>query len=548
MAGPAWNAVTVPLPGSQCTVPVSSDSHTDGCIRVLIPACQNVVKLLRSRVLTAELDVLSSLLYVFHYKLRQHKPYLALKQVEQCVKRLSNMRLEASIRDLIELCPRTSEINKAGTKRVPSQPMLEWTALRVLGGCKLMLRLMDVCSKAFQLAIKHLHWQEFIVLNFIVTGLLSRLWVLSRGILQSLVVLYEKLYPLLKKVEKIQQLPYVKDFTLPANVQEWLGSPYTKVMQEKLKNISSQLSKIPTRIPDLLDKLFSVQEPVLLEAHEAGARVRKPILGNPFKVKQMVDIGCPVQNRTVAVVTGIRSVPEKTSLQTSSHTFSQNTKKSRSTRASTKSKNKELEQPSTEAFVRKIKATQTFKMLSQELKAIFLWFRNRNLRRESRYLGNQYLRSNRRGMLEAQGYSFEKKLQDTKIVVCRYLVKWSQGTRHQNKVLKKRRSKATVLQELKMRHSNASGDEAFAQEEINNARRKKRKRSQRAVPPTLQTVQTEAKRESVVQRLSAESVANVQNPKFSTLIPGSSKAVDAIVETVPKLDSDIDDIFSLIGV
>lgn len=36
-----------------------------------------------------------------------------------------------------------------GDCQVPSQPMLEWIALKVLGAARLLTRVMDHCSRAF---------------------------------------------------------------------------------------------------------------------------------------------------------------------------------------------------------------------------------------------------------------------------------------------------------------------------------------------------------------------------------------------------------------
>ncbi|XP_021567788.1 nucleolus and neural progenitor protein-like [Carlito syrichta] len=106
-----------------------------------------------------------------------HKPHLALRQVEQCLKRLRNMNLVGSIQDLSELF--TSNENHPVTPKVcviPSQPVVELVLMKVLGACKLLLRLLDCCCKAFLLTVKHLGLQEFIILNLVMVGLVSRLW------------------------------------------------------------------------------------------------------------------------------------------------------------------------------------------------------------------------------------------------------------------------------------------------------------------------------------------------------------------------------------
>ncbi|KFV02835.1 Uncharacterized protein C3orf17, partial [Pterocles gutturalis] len=120
--------------------------------------------------------VLRAVLYVYHSRLLRHRPYLALLQVEQCLKRLWKMNLVGCIETLAGLIPKKNTSQAHGECLVPSQPMLETVALKVLGGCKLILRLLDCCCKAFLLSVKHLCSEEFILLNTVASGLLSRLW------------------------------------------------------------------------------------------------------------------------------------------------------------------------------------------------------------------------------------------------------------------------------------------------------------------------------------------------------------------------------------
>ncbi|XP_019507773.1 PREDICTED: nucleolus and neural progenitor protein [Hipposideros armiger] len=107
----------------------------------------------------------------------RHKPYLALKQVEQCLKRLKNMNLDGSIQDLSEsFSSNENQPVTTNTCVIPSQPVVELVLMKILGACKLLLRLLDCCCKTFLLTVKHLGLQEFIILNLVMVGLVSRLW------------------------------------------------------------------------------------------------------------------------------------------------------------------------------------------------------------------------------------------------------------------------------------------------------------------------------------------------------------------------------------
>ncbi|KAL6038575.1 hypothetical protein STEG23_023234 [Scotinomys teguina] len=99
-----WNRVRIPQAGSSSTLTVQDRSATlDLCIAAVVKGCRLVTRSLRSRTLDAEVDVLCSVLYSNHNRMSHHKPYLALRQVEQCLKRLKTMNLEGSIEDLSQL-------------------------------------------------------------------------------------------------------------------------------------------------------------------------------------------------------------------------------------------------------------------------------------------------------------------------------------------------------------------------------------------------------------------------------------------------------------
>lgn len=89
-----------------------------------------------------------------------------------------------------------------GERDLPSQPMLEWISLKVLGASKLLICMMARCSKAFlypevtrfrklglllesvmslthsflRLSKQQIKWEEFIILNMVITSMLGRLW------------------------------------------------------------------------------------------------------------------------------------------------------------------------------------------------------------------------------------------------------------------------------------------------------------------------------------------------------------------------------------
>ncbi|XP_010969105.1 nucleolus and neural progenitor protein isoform X5 [Camelus dromedarius] len=228
-----WNRVRIPKAGSRSEVTVQDPSAAlDLCIAAVIKECCLVTLSLKSQILDAETDVLCAVLYSNHNRMGRHKPHLALKQVEQCLKRLKNMNLEGSIQDLSESFS-SNENQPVATRAcvIPSQPVVEFVLMKILGACKLLLRLLDCCCKTFLLTVKHLGLQEFIILNLVMVGLVSRLWVLYKDVLKRLISLYEPLFGLLQEVSRIQPLPYFKEESSEFDVRAFCKQLKHKTIQ-----------------------------------------------------------------------------------------------------------------------------------------------------------------------------------------------------------------------------------------------------------------------------------------------------------------------------
>ncbi|NXU01191.1 NEPRO protein, partial [Buphagus erythrorhynchus] len=237
-------------------------------LSVLRRRCDIAGKRLSGPGLAAEGRVLRAVLYVYHSRLLRHRPYLALQQVEQCLKRLWKMNLLGCLETLVELIPKKTASKAHAECLVPSQPILETVALKVLGGCKLILRLLDSCCKAFLLSVKHLCSKEFILLNTVASGLLSRLWfvIQYRCVLETLMSLYSALSTMLHLVSETQQTPYIKGFTFPSDIGDFLGANISsEAKKQKAKMLTT---KKPT---NWMKKLF----PAMPEAVSKVGKKRK---------------------------------------------------------------------------------------------------------------------------------------------------------------------------------------------------------------------------------------------------------------------------------
>ncbi|XP_037601376.1 nucleolus and neural progenitor protein isoform X1 [Cebus imitator] len=289
-----WNRVRIPKAGSLSAVMVQNPSATLHLwIAGVIKECHLVTVSLKSRALDAETDVLCAVLYSNHNRMGRHKSHLALKQVEQCLKRLKNMNLAGSIQDLFELFF-PSKNQPVNTSVVPGQPVVELVLMKVLGACKLLLRLLDCCCKTFLWTVKHLGLQEFIILNLVIVGLVSRLWVLYKGVFKRLILFYETLFGLLQEVSRIQPMPYFKDFTFPSDITEFLGQPFFEVFKKEIPTDFAARG-----ITKWLNKLFLISEQSPKAIEETLLGISKNDEQMKINTQNNEDLGQPVKKKKV---------------------------------------------------------------------------------------------------------------------------------------------------------------------------------------------------------------------------------------------------------
>ncbi|XP_029795164.1 nucleolus and neural progenitor protein isoform X1 [Suricata suricatta] len=438
-----WNRVRIPKAGSHSVVTVlDPDATLDLCVAAVIRECGLVTLSLKSQTLDAETDVLCAVLYSNHYRMGHHKPHLALKQVEQCLKRLKNMDLEGSIQHLSELF--SSNENRLVTTKayaIPSQPVVELVLMKILGACKLLLRFLDCCCKTFLLTVKHLGLREFIILNLVMVGLVSRLWVLYKGVLKRLTSLYEPLFGLLHEVSRIQPLPYFKDFTFPSDIAEFLGQPYFEVFKKKTPTAFAAKG-----VTKLLNKLFLTKEQPPRSNKETVHRISKKTKQMKINMQSDMDLGQPVKNKKIfkgkSSEFDLRAFCKQLkhkAIQETSIKCSQSKLK-----ATKHSSQKASGTPCAKSFVQRFREAKTFIQLSEEIRMAILWCRSEKLKAQASFLGNKLLKSNRLKHVEAQGYSLPKKLECIKTSICNCLLRGS-GIKTSKHHLRQRRSQNRFL-------------------------------------------------------------------------------------------------------
>ncbi|KAG8452087.1 hypothetical protein GDO86_004032 [Hymenochirus boettgeri] len=410
MASEPWNRLLIPRPAIQSLVSLPLGALTVKHIKDVVERCISIKSTLTSESLATEKAVLHSMLYIYHHRLCYHKPYLALKQVEQCLKRLKAMDLEASVQEMLNLCPKYFAKDELQTEKhcsVPSQPIIELVSVKILGACKLILRIMDCCIKAFHLCVQHLYLGEFIVANVVLLGLLSRLWAMYRGILKKLISLYEAIYSLLIEVTHFQNMTYFKDFTFPTNIENYLGPVYIDIIKRKLPQISNQ-----TGAPQTLNRIFLSHDLCVKE----DDRPKPDSLEFSETSENIVDLGLPVQaqkhkrgdNGTFDVKALCRPLRSSTPNRCT-------TKQTSKTYINTLSCGKLVE------LMPRIQQAESFSELTEQLNYAIKSCKREKMRAEVVFFRKKYLKSNRLKHIEAFGFSLKKKMQKLKKSICKSL-------------------------------------------------------------------------------------------------------------------------------
>ncbi|XP_028993306.1 nucleolus and neural progenitor protein [Betta splendens] len=377
MAGEPWNRVNIPFPGALSSVRIHFSKKTGANVKALLVESTNVLKIINSELLQTEVRVLYQLLYNLENSFRGNKTFKCLQQVEQCINRLKNMKLDVALQDLTDLCPNEIQRGvslKTGNCGVPSQPMLEWLGLKLLGAAQLMSCTLTRCSRAFIFTKQQLNLEEFVVLNMVIIGMVSRLWVICRGILISLPPLYKQLLVLLREVAHAQPMPYLTDFSLPADMTQFF--PPSDILY--LKKQSKQDSRAKRS-----------KETTVNQGH---ARNTKEDLGVALKRDIVVYADT---KPLLEVIRHLREAPKGKDL-------SQETK-------AAKKKQK---------FRKQLRDATTFTDMAKHLEEMILWCKSENMGKEKCFLTFLRLKCQKLKSLEASGYNIQRKLQTFRKEAC----------------------------------------------------------------------------------------------------------------------------------
>ncbi|NWI65462.1 NEPRO protein, partial [Todus mexicanus] len=254
-----------------------------------------------------------------------------------------------------------------------------------------------------------------------------------RCVLQSLMSLYGVLSTSLHLVSETQQMPYIKGFTFPSDISDFLGVNISEVKKKKPSILTAK------KATNWLKKLF----PTVPEAASAVGKKRNFATCRSAVKKRSIpcimDIGEPV------LVTGASRGKhlgfDVKSLLRSSRPPAQEGVSITSTPLTAKSaslSSRIAKSQHAASLVQMVQSAASFGELSEALREAILWCKGNKFKPEAYFLRNKLLKSNRLHHVEAQGCSLKKKLRCVKASIHKYLLHGSQNARWRKQYLRKR--------------------------------------------------------------------------------------------------------------
>ncbi|XP_012692651.2 nucleolus and neural progenitor protein [Clupea harengus] len=526
MAEEPWNKINIPFPCAVSVYRIPFAEDTDTVLQCLVAKSEKFLKLFCSDVLQTEIRVLYEVLYVTNNSSRQQKPFRALKQVEQCVHRVKAMKLREAVQDLWEACPKKAQRTVGLECRqceVPSQALLEWVCVKMLGGACLLTRLLEYCSKAFILSRRHLQTGEFLVLNLMLISMLSRLWVFFRGLLRALPPLYLHALELLQQVSRARPLPYLTCFTLPGSLSGVLGPSGADLLEMEPTGRGRRPVRRASKAT-LLSRLFGE------DGGGEGAK-RRVAMGVQKAQRLKEDLGSVVLQRTSHAMSAGAKLDIKSLLMGTRAAKTQMTTLPNQRWSSS-------EDPAVigqkRTFAKLLDSASSFSDLAENLQEVMRWCRDRKLVRERRSLAFMCLKCRRMVSMEAEGLSVKGRLRRFQRTVRRVLMsgRWrSPLPCHSLRLWRRRLGCRSSIRTLAQRGRTSEGSRT-----VRTVPSKHRVLSQQPVDPCSVALPPGSSEDEVRGSDVTSGAAGIR--KSTTTVPQKATNTE---------EDDIDDIFSSIG-
>lgn len=241
-------------------------------VKELTQACNTILNVLtKQSPLHNESAIVSRFIYKFDKKFRNDLGYRNLKKVNTALKKYLLLNLMKDVENFISALPSEDD------QYLPTRQMLEYLLVRIITFSKLMFRIC-VCSK--QAAIFYLdrvkrgesHW-----MSLMPYALLSRVWSVTKVLLQHSCSWYSRLQPFLFEL-KLKGLDFLpKDYNLPLDLEEWLDMKNLDVVGRfewsQKKQIQIDAGLIEDNEGEVLDNILKFANQINTENTEEDTEI-----------------------------------------------------------------------------------------------------------------------------------------------------------------------------------------------------------------------------------------------------------------------------------
>ncbi|XP_071963002.1 uncharacterized protein [Antedon mediterranea] len=257
MAAPikfAWNTFNHEYPSnSGLTIwkKICYDSHfKDTLVKMLNEGCMFLEPAFNVYLL-AESCTLRRLLYKLQNQQRHWKWFSLLGKIQKCLEKALKMNLSNLFKTILSLCETGKHIKDM--EQVPSATCTKFLLEKLVGLSKLCSHILQLSEQTFVLIVGNLRIGQFVAQNIFFVALISRIWVLVKGVLVKLFLWYEVLRNFGLSDEQSEYYTIFKE--LPHCLSKWVELDASS-LKSRSKHISEKTKK------DTLSKMFgSLQKP-----------------------------------------------------------------------------------------------------------------------------------------------------------------------------------------------------------------------------------------------------------------------------------------------
>lgn len=281
----SWNELEVkPPPNLTSKVTTSQVSLSD--LRKLSDTVWNALTLLKNQqTLYSEAATLSRLVYRARNNLRGDKGCKAIQKVHQCLRHILALNLTPIYENFFRTIPWDCSEKEI---YCPTRQMLEYVLLRTQGFAALSCRIIHTCMEAASLFRDRMRLGHHWPYSLLCLGALSRIWSLTKHLLDPCIKWYEVMLPYLKKFEPKGPLWLSKHYVFPPDISQWLSLPWTETSDSKTESLvdfDANFNKSTNETPAAF--VGHIYDPKMISLRDdVGVSISRASISSPAKAPQ----------------------------------------------------------------------------------------------------------------------------------------------------------------------------------------------------------------------------------------------------------------------